>query len=101
MAGLCEGGNEPPGSLKASKINDNGAYQPSGRMRPLIRSPNGPPTPPPLSLYRRPSEAADSLDRPPWYVVKRCWMASAMAAEADGALEEFAEAGMMYGFCRL
>ncbi|KAJ4443524.1 hypothetical protein ANN_05196 [Periplaneta americana] len=22
MAGLCEGGNEPPGSLKASKKND-------------------------------------------------------------------------------
>ncbi|KAJ4429383.1 hypothetical protein ANN_21540 [Periplaneta americana] len=22
MAGLCEGGNEPPGSLKASKINE-------------------------------------------------------------------------------
>ncbi|KAJ4444761.1 hypothetical protein ANN_06558 [Periplaneta americana] len=58
------------------------------------------------SLYRRPSEAADSLDRPPWNVVKRRWMASAMAPEADlrgggvspwtnrGALGEFAEAGM-------
>ncbi|KAJ4441769.1 hypothetical protein ANN_11627 [Periplaneta americana] len=29
------------------------------------------------SLYRRPPEAAGSLDRPPWNVVKRRWMASA------------------------
>ncbi|KAJ4432456.1 hypothetical protein ANN_21075 [Periplaneta americana] len=59
------------------------------------------------SLYRRPPEAADSLDRPPWNVVQRCWMASAMAPEADllgegvspqtdrGALGEVAEAGMI------
>ncbi|KAJ4433333.1 hypothetical protein ANN_15592 [Periplaneta americana] len=58
------------------------------------------------SLYRRPPEAADCLDRPPWNVVKRCWIASAMAPEADlfgggvsprtdrGTLGEFAEAGM-------
>ncbi|KAJ4433690.1 hypothetical protein ANN_16001 [Periplaneta americana] len=51
-------------------------------------------------------EAADSLDQPPWNVVQRCWMASAMAPEADlvgggvsprtnrEALGEFAEAGM-------
>ncbi|KAJ4439900.1 hypothetical protein ANN_08029 [Periplaneta americana] len=37
----------------------------------------------PGSLYRRPPEAADSLDRPPWNVVQRSWMASAMAPEAD------------------
>ncbi|KAJ4441567.1 hypothetical protein ANN_11423 [Periplaneta americana] len=55
---------------------------------------------------RSPPEAADSLDRPPWNVVQRCWMASAMAPEADllgggvspradrGALGEFSEAGM-------
>ncbi|KAJ4433241.1 hypothetical protein ANN_15500 [Periplaneta americana] len=59
------------------------------------------------SLYRRCPEAADSLDRPPWMlVVQRCWMASAMAPEADlleggvsprtdGGLGEFAEAGMV------
>ncbi|KAJ4439902.1 hypothetical protein ANN_08031 [Periplaneta americana] len=49
MAGLCEGGNKPPGSLKAIS----------------------------KSLYRRPPEATGSLDRPPWNVVKRRWMASA------------------------
>ncbi|KAJ4441530.1 hypothetical protein ANN_11386 [Periplaneta americana] len=66
----------------------------------------------PGSLYRRPPEAADSLDRPPWNVVKRRWMASAMAPEADllgvevsprtdrGALGEFAEAGMRQYFHR-
>ncbi|KAJ4432186.1 hypothetical protein ANN_20802 [Periplaneta americana] len=65
------------------------------------------------SLYRRPPEAADSLDRPPWNIVKRRWMTSAMAPEADllgrgvsprtdrGSLGEFAEAGMVYGFSRL
>ncbi|KAJ4439986.1 hypothetical protein ANN_08117 [Periplaneta americana] len=65
------------------------------------------------SLYRRPPEAADSLDRPPWNVVQRWWMASAMAPEADllgggfrlvptGGLGEFAESGMVaYGSCRL
>ncbi|KAJ4426842.1 hypothetical protein ANN_26641 [Periplaneta americana] len=37
MTGLCEGGNEPPGFLKASK-----------------------------SRLLRPSEAADSLGRSPW-----------------------------------
>ncbi|KAJ4451041.1 hypothetical protein ANN_02477 [Periplaneta americana] len=31
----------------------------------------------PGSLYRRPPEAADYLDRPPWNVVQRCWMVSA------------------------
>ncbi|KAJ4434975.1 hypothetical protein ANN_23547 [Periplaneta americana] len=36
-----------------------------------------------ISLYRRPPEAADSLDRPPWNVAKRRRMASAMAPEAD------------------
>ncbi|KAJ4451612.1 hypothetical protein ANN_03081 [Periplaneta americana] len=60
--------------------------------------------------------AADSLDRPPWNVVQRCWMASAMTPEADllwgrvsprtdrGALGEFTEEGIVlivYGFCRL
>ncbi|KAJ4426809.1 hypothetical protein ANN_26608 [Periplaneta americana] len=60
-----------------------------------------------LSLYRRPPEAADSLDQPSWNEVQRCWMASAMAPEADllgrgvsprtdrGALGECAEAGMI------
>ncbi|KAJ4449092.1 hypothetical protein ANN_00487 [Periplaneta americana] len=59
------------------------------------------------SLYRRPPEAADSLVRSPWNVVKRRWMASAMAPGADllgggisprtdrGALGEFSEAGML------
>ncbi|KAJ4432156.1 hypothetical protein ANN_20772 [Periplaneta americana] len=59
-----------------------------------------------IPLYRRPPEAADSLDRPPWNVAKRRWMASAMAPEADllgggvsprtdrEALGEVAEAGM-------
>ncbi|KAJ4450346.1 hypothetical protein ANN_01766 [Periplaneta americana] len=70
---------------------------------------------PTRSLYRRPPESADSLDRPPWNVrvVQRCWMTSAMALEADllggrvssrtdrMALEEFSEAGMIYRFCRL
>ncbi|KAJ4445933.1 hypothetical protein ANN_12619 [Periplaneta americana] len=52
------------------------------------------------SLYRRPYEAAGSLDRPPWNVVKRCWMASAtntrggptpgrsFASDRQGGLEE-------------
>ncbi|KAJ4435060.1 hypothetical protein ANN_23634, partial [Periplaneta americana] len=31
----------------------------------------------PGSLYRQPSESTGSLDRPPWNVVKRRWMASA------------------------
>ncbi|XP_069691895.1 uncharacterized protein [Periplaneta americana] len=65
------------------------------------------------SLYRRPPKAANSLDRPPWNVVQRCWMASAMALEADllgggvsprtyrRGLGEVAEAGMVYAFCRL
>ncbi|KAJ4435838.1 hypothetical protein ANN_18457 [Periplaneta americana] len=65
------------------------------------------------SLYRRPPEAVDSLVGSPWNVVQRCWMASAMAPEADllgggvsprtnrGALGEVAGAGMIYGFCRL
>ncbi|KAJ4439991.1 hypothetical protein ANN_08122 [Periplaneta americana] len=44
---------------------------------------------PERSLYRRPPEAADSLDRPPWNVVKRRWMASAMAPQADLLREEF------------
>ncbi|KAJ4444293.1 hypothetical protein ANN_06085 [Periplaneta americana] len=35
------------------------------------------------SLYERPPEATGSLDRPPWNVVQRCWMVSAMAPEAD------------------
>ncbi|KAJ4441496.1 hypothetical protein ANN_11352 [Periplaneta americana] len=60
----------------------------------------------PGSVYRRPPVTTDSLDRPPWNVVKRRWMASAMAPEADllgggvsprtdrGALGEVAEAGM-------
>ncbi|KAJ4451013.1 hypothetical protein ANN_02449 [Periplaneta americana] len=68
MAGLCEGGNESPASLKAV--------------------------------------TADSVYRPPWNVVKRRWMASTMAPEADlfgegvsprtdgGPWGEFAEAGM-------
>ncbi|KAJ4426998.1 hypothetical protein ANN_26797 [Periplaneta americana] len=55
MAGLCEGSNEPPGSLKASK----------GVGGKLITLPAA-------------SEAPDSLDRPPLNVVPRCWMASAM-----------------------
>ncbi|KAJ4449574.1 hypothetical protein ANN_00976 [Periplaneta americana] len=78
--GLCEVCKEPPGSLKA-----------------ICKS-----------FYRRPPEAADSLVRPPWNVVQQCWMASAMAPEADlqggavsprtdmGALGEFADAGMVY-----
>ncbi|KAJ4452021.1 hypothetical protein ANN_03535 [Periplaneta americana] len=57
-------------------------------------------------VSERSQEAADFLDRPPWNVVQRRWMASAMAPEADllgggvsprtdrGALGEFAEAGM-------
>ncbi|KAJ4428782.1 hypothetical protein ANN_25775 [Periplaneta americana] len=65
------------------------------------------------SLYRRPPEAADSLDRPPWIVVKRRWMASAMATEADvlgggvsprtdrGALGEIAKQEWYMDFCWL
>ncbi|KAJ4427228.1 hypothetical protein ANN_24845 [Periplaneta americana] len=61
-------------------------------------------------LYRRPSEAADSLDQPPWNVVQRRWMASTMASEVDllgggvspqtdrGVLKEFAEAEMMAAY---
>ncbi|KAJ4449877.1 hypothetical protein ANN_01283 [Periplaneta americana] len=55
MAGICEGGNEPPGSLKAIS----------------------------KSHYLRPPEVADPLDRPPWNVVQRCWMASVMTPEVD------------------
>ncbi|KAJ4437902.1 hypothetical protein ANN_13841 [Periplaneta americana] len=168
MAGLCEGGNEPPGSLKANKSvhNVEGGCQQTrqthriwervkksmmGRSEACIRAhighfehfllklkhfeennrqdrypyadkPDRPPwkckldectfTREVRSLYL-PSKAADSLDRPPWNVVQRCWMASAMAPEADlvwggvsprtdrGVLGEFAEAGIVYGFCRL
>ncbi|KAJ4427513.1 hypothetical protein ANN_25161 [Periplaneta americana] len=41
------------------------------------------------SLYRRPPEAADSLDWPLWNLVKQHWMASVMASEADLLGEEF------------
>ncbi|KAJ4443527.1 hypothetical protein ANN_05199 [Periplaneta americana] len=37
------------------------------------------------SLYRRPPEAADSLDRPPWIVVKRHWMNSATSTRGGPA----------------
>ncbi|KAJ4443977.1 hypothetical protein ANN_05766 [Periplaneta americana] len=58
-------------------------------------------------------EAADTLDRPPLNIVERRWMASAMAPEADllgegvsprtdrVAFEKFADAGIVYRFCRL
>ncbi|KAJ4446706.1 hypothetical protein ANN_13403 [Periplaneta americana] len=78
MAGLCEGGNEPPGSLKASK-----------------------------SLYRRPPGTTGSLDRSPWNVARRRWMAPATSTRGGptrgeefhlgptGGLGEVAEAGMI------
>ncbi|KAJ4448335.1 hypothetical protein ANN_10350 [Periplaneta americana] len=62
------------------------------------------------SLYRRFPEATGYLDRPPWNVVKRRWMASttstrggptrgrSFALDRQGALGEVAEAGMVYGF---
>ncbi|KAJ4447800.1 hypothetical protein ANN_09808 [Periplaneta americana] len=37
----------------------------------------------PTSFYRRPPMTTGSLDRPPWNVAKRHWMASAMAPETD------------------
>ncbi|KAJ4445062.1 hypothetical protein ANN_06861 [Periplaneta americana] len=82
MAGLCEGGNEPAGSLKAINCK---------------------------SLYMRPPEASGSLDRHSWSVVKRRWMASATStrggptrgrsfvSDRQGALGEVAEAGMENG----
>ncbi|KAJ4448461.1 hypothetical protein ANN_10477 [Periplaneta americana] len=62
MAGFCEGGNEPPGSLK--RVMEDG-----------VRNKN-------ITLQAA-SEGADSLDRPPWIVAKRRWMTSAMAPEVD------------------
>ncbi|KAJ4446047.1 hypothetical protein ANN_12733 [Periplaneta americana] len=125
MAGLFEGGNEPPGSLKVitdelrgleQKAVKRGDWNPT-YLRHFLFSPIILST---LSRfwffkshYRRPPEAADSLDRPPWNVVQRCWMASAMStrggptrgrgfiSERQGALGEFAEAGLVYVFCRL
>ncbi|KAJ4432578.1 hypothetical protein ANN_21201 [Periplaneta americana] len=83
MAGLSEGGNEPAGSLKAickyvSLCNEkviSVSYIWTRKKR--------------RSLYRRLPKAADSLDRPPWNVVQRCWMASAMAPETDLLGKEF------------
>ncbi|KAJ4434189.1 hypothetical protein ANN_22737 [Periplaneta americana] len=38
MAGLCEGGNEPPGSLKASNVDEiDDSEMIFGEMRPRIR----------------------------------------------------------------
>ncbi|KAJ4431162.1 hypothetical protein ANN_19757 [Periplaneta americana] len=59
---------------------------------------------------QRPPEAAGSLDRPPWNIAKRRWMASAtstrggptrgrsFASDRQGGLGEVAEAGRVYGF---
>ncbi|KAJ4428201.1 hypothetical protein ANN_24216 [Periplaneta americana] len=41
MAGLCEGGNEPPGSLKASKIEWYGPRGKSKSSGMLHEKPNG------------------------------------------------------------
>ncbi|KAJ4432310.1 hypothetical protein ANN_20929 [Periplaneta americana] len=42
MAGLCEGGNEPPGSLKASKFFDRRLDEKSlkkGDIKPAVKRP--------------------------------------------------------------
>ncbi|KAJ4451230.1 hypothetical protein ANN_02690 [Periplaneta americana] len=147
MAGLCEGGNEPPGSLKASNFevchvnfttaqsisnwrrSSNGVHlsrvlttfldhspqlKSAGAAEITITSVHGfqfsdscvvctfvrdlvP------SLYRGPPEAADSLDRPPWNVVQRCWMVRAMAPQADllrGGVSPRTDRGGLGGICR-
>ncbi|KAJ4438468.1 hypothetical protein ANN_14413 [Periplaneta americana] len=40
MAGLCEGGNEPPGSLKAifSRLRYAGGSRPKGQRNPVVNT---------------------------------------------------------------
>ncbi|KAJ4435923.1 hypothetical protein ANN_18545 [Periplaneta americana] len=111
MAGLCEGGNEPPGSLKTS--NRMGQEGKEGRDRDglmewmVMRELLGIPIVEPTVRFEMDDQEANNVNDER---IQRRWMAFAtstrggptlgrsFASDRQGGLGEVAEAEMVYGF---